>query len=789
MRKPHHYIYILLAILLIHACKTVEYPINKPYVYKTKINIVGNYTNAEKKRLLEKLEKQIDDSLKTSRRRDTVLRFIPYSIKQYHAVDTNAITRTYDFFKATYIANGYFRGGVTSSKIDTFNNHPYKRLVTFTVQPYQNHKIDTVIYELVDSNLTQLTNAIRKESFLHKGDEYSQDLLDAERRRLVIYFRNNGYLKLNKDDIKVVADTINKALFKIPEDPIQQQLFLEQAANFNANPTTDITVRLKDKLPATKLKRYYIGNIAVHIDNINEDTIPLNTMPIDSAMTKLFFKNAFKNKLFNQNIALKKGALFSQELYDKTLNALNYLGTWQQVVINSVDSTLRNDTMDFTIYMLPYKKYFGERKIEGSYNQNNGTNNITANLLGINVSQSIKNRNLAREAILSNTTAIASAEFGQRSIVNTLLAGLNYSLSFPKFAPYFWNRLDTSKLKSKSALRKKVNSWLPHAINPRSFISLSANYSKRIKLFELADIGLSYGIQWRNKKNWNKQFIFPNIENKVLDQLDSLKRLIIRNPNLAFIYNDGLIISTKFNAIQTISTPFANNKYVQNRTLRFGIESSFPFIAKGFAKTFDNNLFSFAKGEVEFKISSTKPNSSAFRAYLGIGKSWNQSLTQNKHLPFFRQFIGGGPNSMRAWTIRSISSYSTRINSTDQRDYFGDIQAEVNYELRHPLFKFIGAPINGAVFVDMGNIWNWKAIDATAVPTNLSGVQRFYNDIGIGAGYGIRADFDYFLIRVDLGVKLKEPLDINNNGGYFTKEGNITKLSDIKLQIGINYPF
>jgi outer membrane protein insertion porin family len=437
-----------------------------------------------------------------------------------------------------------------------------------------------------------------------------------------------------------------------------------------------------------------------------------------------------------------------------------------------LDETVRGDTVDFNMYMLPYKRYRSERKIEGSYNQNNSNNNTFANLLGINISQSVKDRNLAKQAIQTNTSVNASAEFGQKSIVNTIQAGLNYSMVFPK-----------------PILLKKS---FKNTENPTSFINFNANYSKRIQFFELADIGASFGWQWK-KANWNYQLIPINIENKVLDKLDSLKRVIDRNPNLAFIYNDGLIFGPKFN-INRSRVLYENKEKNKSTTtsIRYAIETSLP-LGKGISKTLNNNLFSFAKFEIDKRYNFIRSKKSwAFRGFLGVGKSYFESLPQNKNLPFFRQFIGGGPNSMRAWTIRSLNSYSTRTSSTEQTDFFGDIQAEANIEFRYKYGKVLGIPILGALFMDFGNIWNFKPIDHTVVPYNLSKSQRLANDIAIAGGTSVRIDFDYFLIRLDLGMKIKEPLDINNKGGFFTRDNfklSFNNLSPVKLQLGINYPF
>ncbi len=761
---------VILTIVLLSACQLAKYPPNQIYAHKIKIDIKGNYDTYEKKVLLNKLEKQLDDSLVYSRKRKKLFGFIPYTQKQYHTFDTVSINRTFDFFKATYVANGYFRGGISTAKVNSVKgNDTFRKEIVFTVQPFQNHKIDTIIYAIPDSGLLAITLSSKGGTVLHKNDYYSQDLLDAERRRLAALYRNNGYLKINKDDIKIIADTINTALIQIPEDVVEQQQLYEKAIAFNNKPTTTITLKISDTLSKAKLSKYYIGNINVHTDNINEDSLPPNKDAIDNtSITKYYYQNTFKNNIIKDNIYFKKGDLFNQDALDKTVERFNFLGPWKQVIVSANDT---NQIVDFTFYMLPYAKYSRDIKLEGSYNQNNN-NSIITNLLGTNVTFNLKNRNFNKDGIQTNFLAIASAEFGQGELINTYQGGLSYTFTIPKFVP---------KLR-----------WLaPKGEAKQSFINTNTNFAKKIDDFELVDLGVGYGLQWRGAKKWSNQLILPNIENKNLKILAGLAQRIAANPLLGLYYSDGLIFSGKFNATnKVIKKENLQQEKLNFTTNRFGVElSGFP---TGISKTIDSNLFSFAKLELEKTWNIQRPKATwAFRTMLGIGfNPFNTSLQKNEHLPFFRQFISGGPNSMRAWTIRSLSSYSTRTNSNTQNTYFGDVQAEVNAEYRFLITKLIGIPIRGAFFIDAGNIWNWKPIDKTAVPSNLNSVQKIANDIGIAAGTSVRVDFTYFIIRLDIGLKIKEPNDINGGGGWFRKDNfNLINLKPYKLQVGIGYPF
>lgn len=763
-----------------------RYPVGKPYVFKTKINIVGDYKGDEKKRLEKQLEKQLDDSLIISREMKKALRFIPYSQKIYHEYDTGAINRTINFFKYAYVANGYFRGGTTTYQLDTLNEKTGRLELTLTARPHKNHKIDTVIYDIQDSSLQQMALMEKGKSVIKKGDLYSQELLNAERNRLTNLYRNNGYFKINRENFKVVADTINRSLFVFTTDPFEQARLLDDATRFDANPSTSVTFTLNTPTDSSRLKQYYVGNVYVYPDNTDKDTEPPNRRRVNNYVTKIYYNNKYRNRVFPPHIFLKKGQLYRQADYDKTFNAFNYLGAWQQVNIIPRDST-RADTVDFSIYMLPYRKYQGERKLEGSINQNNSaTSTQSSNLWGINASQSVKNRNMARQAIQTNFEARAGVEFRgksritdintKESFINSGEFSLSYEMLFPKFIP---------GLIFPKYIPFLGKDFEARTTAPKSLLSVNAKYTERFQFFKLTEANLGLSYQGKSRKDVNWSFTWLNFERKFLKPTDSLQNQIDSFPILAFIFNDGMILGQKLN----ISRIIPGRKSNMTGSIRLSIENSGLFYSLFQLKEFNNNLFNFFKVEADrrWNIELGK-KSLAFRTYLGLGVPYKQNI----HLPFFKQFTGGGPNSMRAWTVRSLNSYSTRTQSTRQKEFYGDIMAEANAEFRFLVRNVMGIPIKSALFLDMGNIWNWKPYDKSLVPQNMGTIEKIANDVAIAGGTSIRLDFEYFLIRLDFGLKLKTPKDIYGNGGLFDKNSLNFKrdgLRPIKMQVGINYPF
>lgn len=782
-----------------------QYPEGKPYAFRTKINIEGNYSKEEKLNLQKALELQLDDSLQVSRVQKKALRFIPYKQKVYHEFDTGALGRTKDFFRYAYVANGYFRGGLTTVKIDTLDKKTGKLDITFTARPFKNHRIDTVVYALADSNLQRLALSDTANRVIFRGDLYSQELLNAERTRLTNLFRNNGYLKITRDNFKVVADTINRALFVFTTDPIEQANLLEQARVFDSIPSTDVTFILNGSSDSSRLKQYYVGNVYIYPDNTNKDVEPPNSSRINRFLTKKYYADNYKNKIFPPLIFLRKGDLYKQTNYEQTYNAFNFIGTWQQVSIISRDSTARKDTVDFGIYMLPYKKFQGETRFEGSINQQNNASisTQTGNLWGVNASQTIKNRNFAREAIQTSLQLRAGVEFRGKTnngegatvsnrFINSGELALSYELLLPKFFPNVALRNPFKKAPATLRRRRSNNSNLTAK---KTRINITARHTSRFSFFDLTEFNLSHSYQYKTKRDWNVSLSPLNVERKFLNRGPGLDSAIKQIPLLALIYNDGLIMGVKASASRVLPT----RKKSINGSIRYTFENSGFFYSAIPLKEFKNNLFNFFRGEVDrrWNIDNKDGKTSwAFRAYAGVGTSYMRRLSENKnvHLPFFKQFTAGGTNSMRAWSVRNLSSYSTRTKSTQISDFYGDVQAEGNVEYRFLVRQVFGLPLRSALWMDVGNIWNWRPYDQSLVPQDRSKLQRIADDIAIAGGTSIRLDLEYFLIRLDFGVKIKAPYDaITGTGGFFSKENFDFKFKEIgrtiKMQVGINYPF
>ena len=146
---------------------------------------------------------------------------------------------------------------------------------------------------------------------------------------------------------------------------------------------------------------------------------------------------------------------------------------------------------------------------------------------------------------------------------------------------------------------------------------------------------------------------------------------------------------------------------------------------------------------------------------------------------------------MRAWALRRLGPGSTLKEFTGQSgtpDRYGDIQLEANTEYRFPIGKPLGIKVNGALFTDVGNVWFMKkAADRPA--EEIFKLSRLGKDIAIGAGGGLRIDFDFFVIRFDYSYRIKDPSPALSDSAYQNKWFSYPFFKGAQFQLGIGYPF
>lgn len=754
---------VLIPLLLLSSCTTLRnYPANRPFVYETNIEVAGKFSKEEQKQLESDLQLQLDDSMKV--RSISKLagwkngpRLFYTEIVDPPVYDSASADQSILFMRSLLNSRGYFRDSIAYDTVLQTKGDQLRTTVNFKVIPGKLILLDSIAYNLQDDTLQAIANRNMEASLLKKGTPFSKTQISAEFDRLVTLFRNNGYLRFSFEELLAVYDTVGVALLRPTFDPIEQASQLQALQERRQNPTADLEVRLRANSDSLQLMRYYVGDITIYPD-LSADTAKLVPKIAQSnGATVVSYRNLFKPHIVTENLYLRTGALYNRNTYLRTLNRFNSIGAWRLVSIDPV-TRANTDTVDFLIKMVPALKYQSSVNLEGSQNRGNPF----VGQYGLGITAGINNRNMARAAIQASTNLRYGIELGQNNNIQTQIITFNHAIAFPRLVPRF--------------------SFIPpnRRDNFRTILNLSLNNTDRFNFFNLYAFNFSWGYEytWRNKQ---LNLRLPNFEYTIIRKRQQLLDLEATNASYRYIFNDGLVSSIAANYTIT-----GGRKNISNQK-RLNIEASGLLSGMFKGDFFDSNLYRFIRLDAEIR-QTHKLGKAAFAWRLfggaGLGLPRFSGDNRNLYLPFFKQYIAGGPNSMRAWRLRKLgpgsNDKSTANNVAPER--FGDMQLEANAEYRFPIVKTSGLQFNGAFFTDVGNLWFLRKNEDF-----INGefqFNRLFRDLAIGSGAGLRLDFEFFLVRLDYAFKVKDPAKSGKDAWFYD-----WKPFNGVLQFGINYPF
>ena len=778
-------IYLSLLLAMVCSCSAVKRtsvknpPPNKPFVFDNKITLIGNISKDEKIRLTNELNNYWDDSLKV--RKIQQFGFF-YKIKNPAVFDSANINRSISFMNAYLNSQGYYYATFTDSvRIDSIDNQ-LRATINMTANIGKNITIDSVSFNLSDSTLQKLTKAEEGNTFLKKGAPYTKQLISSELDRLVGIYRRNGYYKFTREDILAEVDSVDTRLLQLTLDPFKQAQIIADAAKLRReNPNWDVRIFNRPIIDSSRIIQYHIGHLYYYPETKISDII--DSLPTQKGflefnrrnLTMRYKKGLFTYRPLRDHTYLRNGDLYNESNYFKTINTLGQLGAWQQV--DGKPAIRDKDSLDLSFFLVPAIKQNFTIDLEGSRNT---ANFGFGNLLGISTNLTYNNKNVWKSAIQSLATFRTGVELNvltsnKAQLIQTFLINIGHTYVFPKLIQPFTNWRALNKLENKKTL-----------------FSVNGSYVDRRDYYQLRSLNASWGYEW--KKGNNTWLYKPlNIELYAIDKLPLLDSLIKLNPFLKASFNEGKVVSQSLSLVRNFTSARNPNK---SHYLRLGLEEAGGVF--GLIGGLKDQIYRYLKIEAEYRQSVKFGKTElAYRAFAGVGYNYGTDSIRDKTLPFFKQFSAGGPYSMRAWGLRQLglgSSLQSEVDTSTNsyRDRFGDMQLEANIEYRFPFITIAGVKISSALFTDIGNVWNVKSnsIDPLAQFT----FKNLAKDIAIGVGTGVRIDFSYFLIRLDLAYKVKDPARQYNNGWmdkfqWFENRPNGLKVNNYAVQLGIGLPF
>jgi outer membrane protein insertion porin family len=619
---------------------------------------------------------------------------------------------------------------------------------TYTLKEVKiNAEMDTALVSLVMANC--------KYSFLKIGENYDEEKINAERERLNKLLKDNGYFDFSRQFIFFQIDTTEE----------KQKV------------TIEIIIKDPPGFPK-KHQKYIISKIIFNTDISNTNPQLKRDTAIYRDIHFVYFDKRFSKKILTYKIRISPGHLYNQSAVQNTQRQLAGLDNYKFININfekNKNDTLTNTLTGF-IQTSPLKKF----QISDEF--------------GLNVSQgwipgpfgnlTFKERNTFKGFEILEL-GVRYSIMGQAAVLTpeiykTEEYGANASLTFPQF--FFPTRIrfkfydynpKTKIIAGYSVVnrpeysRASTRAALNYTLSPN-------NYS----LYTFAPVDLNI----INTTRITSEFLnyLDDLAKKGNNLRNSFRKSFVSNMNFSYVYNNAEFgVNKKSTYFKVYLESGGTSLNLLNKILLKNADSIFHL------KTFRYLKFT---AELRRYYPVSKYNTFAVRFSFGISDAY----TGTHSLPYEKYFFSGGSNSIRAWRPRRLGpgSAADRDPVTNEITYQfekpGEMQFESNYEYRFKIISFL----KGAFFVDAGNVWNIR--QNASYPGGQFKFNTFFNQIAVGAGYGLRFDFSFLIFRLDLGTKIWDPGEYPGQkyvGKNLSLKNPWGKKGQSVLNIGIGYPF
>ncbi len=605
---------------------------------------------------------------------------------------------------------GYF-GSKAWARVDTSARNPKKAKITYTVEIPPPTLYNTIELENFSESLDTLINLDNFSKQVKTGDQFNLDILKSARRDLAREVQEEGYFLFTPEVIELNADTT-----------MGDQLI-------------NLSLGRDQELPPEILATYEIGQIHVQITRSSDPGIIKTDTLYTEHLTIYSRGDLLKPDVLGDAVYLIPGNLYSYRAHQNTNIRLNSLGIFRFVRVTfepSGGDSLSN-TLDVKI----------DLDLAENINVELQTDLVlkSTGFIGPQLGIGISHGNAFKGAENMNLSLKGGFEWqwGQKE-ENQLGAlsynyGVAYSLTFPKLL-FMGNNEKFKKI-----------------LNQQTSVNLDLNVMNRTAYYTMASVRTNLAYQWRQNQNIKHTYspIYINSVN-LLATTAAFDSVVEDNIYLKKSFEEQFIFGMKY------EFSYDNTVIAKPRNLFFqtSIGTSgtlldlFSSIAKEESErpyTFLNAVYSqYVKVTTDFRYYFNGYNKAlAMRFYAGIGIPYLNSEV----LPYVEQFFSGGAYSIRGFTARTVGPGSYQEVDNTYIDQSGDLKLEANLEYRFVISK----TVNGALFIDAGNIWLVNEDEAR--PGSQFHINTFVDQLAVGTGFGIRFDFNFFVMRTDMGFPIR----------------------------------
>lgn len=655
---------------------------------------------------------------------------------------------------------GYFRGKVSYDIITKKNKKKAK--IAYKVDMGPLWRIDSVEVTGLPDQADSIIMSHKAESYLHPGVPFDVPMLNSERQRIGRLLRNNGYYYFQDGYLNYLADTLRT--------PQKAKIEVSTAQN----------------LPDSVLHPYYLNNVELSMMNGFD-------RPTDS-ITFRKFKIKFSEKkpplrpgLIIKQLSLRPGQIYNQENEQESYSRLHASDMFQLINFSYEPNTpdgsdsLLNLKLD-CILQKPYEFYV-EATGKGK----------TSGWMGPEMTVGITRRNLLKSGEKLDISLYGNYEWqtghhneGSSSRLNSYEYGATAKLVFPTIMTPWKFARQLMGIKRKRNYKPRRGGLPAFFDSPTTTIAMSFATLNRADYFKRHVVSGELTYDWHSSAQWHHTFSPLTLSYEYMNSRTAAFDSLLRdNAYLQVSMRDQFI--PKMSYTFEYSSPTSSLHPVKWSTT---VSEASNLIALGYMaggkhwsekeKTMFKNPFAqFVKIETNIvKSWQLTPYSSVAARFSG-GVVW--SYGNSSSAPYTELFYVGGANSIRAFNVRSIGpgKYMPSAGRFSYIDQTGDIKLLGNVEWRPRLF----GNLSGAVFLDAGNVWTIH--DDPSRPGGQFEFSKFFRQIAVGSGVGLRYDMGVAVIRVDWGVGLHVPYDTFKNGFF-----NIDSFHDAQtLHFAIGLPF
>ncbi len=709
-----------------------------------------------------------------------------------------SVSRIQDY----YINNGWFD---VKSNYGITENDNKRATVEYNVETGNAFVIDSISETIKSPIVDKLYKNIQKNGLIKRYNQYKTTNIDLERERISSELRNSGVYHFKQDYITFEMDTIGTNKKVNIDIKIQDRL-----------------IRTEDSVRHEPFEIYKIRDVNIITDYTFEnrgkpfqDSISYNGYKLYS-----YNKMRYRPKALTDAVFINTGGIFKDIDRTRTYRHLNELRTFKYPNIEYIENL--DNTLTDTIRLTPLKKF------NLGFSADVSQSNIQS--VGFSLNPSLLIRNIFKGAETLEISAIGSigaSKDGKEEddpFFDINEFGVDLKLTIPRlFSPFYTESIIPKYMLPSTRISLATTSQTNIGLDKQTFSGIfNYNWHPNDKVTNRLDV---FNIQYvRNLNTGNYFDVYSNSFNALnrvardINYIDDDATLNIPNSDNPVNEADSFIndVLTNSTSLTSNDSDYKTVSGIEERKQRLTennliLSSSYNFINDERTNLFDNdfsifrfklelagNLLSSASKIIGLKKDSNgryeifnvafsqyvktefdyvkhwelgRRNVLAMRSFLGIALPYGNSNS----IPFSKSFFAGGPNDNRAW-----NPYSLGPGSSETTNEFNEANLKFALSLEQR-FNIFG-DLNGALFIDAGNIWNVldNVEEERATFNNFDSLK----DIAIGSGFGLRYDFSFFVFRFDIGFKTYDPSYRDENRWF-----NDYNFANAVYNIGINYPF